>query len=405
MVFPKMITISQQFPRDKIDDPALNLKKQFIASELSSRIKPGSKIAITAGSRGIAGIAGIVSAVVEILKEEGAEPFLVPAMGSHGGGIADGQLVVLDHLGITESSTGAPIHSSMETTILGKTASGADVHVDRLAAGADGIVVVNRVKAHTAFHGNIESGLCKMIAVGLGKHRGAEVAHSHGLGDVIVEHARYAMERLPFLFGVAILENAYDETADIMVVPPDKFEEADREFVARSRKLIPRLPVDTFDILIVDEMGKNISGTGMDTNVIGFWRRYGGERDPDYDTLIVRSLTPESNGNAMGIGLADLTTHRLADTIDFKATYANAITSQLLLGKLPVTLDTDRDCIEAVLGKYTSGAEWIVRIKNTRDLATLSVSENLVPALTGLEHVETSGKPVDMQFDDEGFLL
>ncbi len=400
-----MVTIRQRFTTVRIDDPASEASRRLAESGLLETIVPGSRIAVTAGSRGIHRIADILRAVAAVLKEAGAEPFIVPAMGSHGGGTSDGQRDMLAGLGITEASIGVPVLSSVETVDLGVTVSGVPVFMDRLAYEADGIVVVNRVKLHTAYHGRVESGLCKMVAVGLGKKPGAETMHRLGLGGVIVDAFRHAREQARIIAGIALLENALDETLDIDVVPPERFEEADERMLVRSREIVPRIPVRKFDILIVDEMGKNISGTGMDTNVVGFWRRFGGEKDPDYATLIVLSLTPESHGNAMGIGLADLTTRRFVDGIDLNSTYMNAMTSQWSMGRIPITLENDRACIEAALDRHAPGSARMVRIENTLRLETLAVSESLLPALEGRHDVEIAGAPEPMTFDAGGFLV
>jgi len=405
MDMPNMVKIRQRFARDRLDDPAAAVSAGLASSGLLDAVRPGMRIAVTAGSRGIASIPGMLRAVAGELRARRAEPFIVPAMGSHGGCTAVGQARMLVSLGITEEAVGAPVVSSMETVEIGRTPSGAPVFMDRAALGADGIVAVNRVKIHTAFHGDIESGLCKMVVVGLGKKRGAETFHRFGMGGVLADSFRVARREAKLLAGVAILENAYDETMDVRIAAPADFETVDREMLAVSRGIVPRIPISPFDILIVDEMGKNISGTGMDTNVVGFWRRYGGERDPDYSTLIVLSLTPESHGNAMGIGLADLTTKRLVESVDFDATYANALTSQFAMGRTPVALASDRDCLEAALARHDTVAARIVRIRNTLHLEELSVSENLLPALAGNPSCETAGDPAPMRFDADGFLV
>jgi len=405
MRFPSMVKVRQLFNRDRLPDPGEETARRLGESGLLDSLRPGSRIAVTAGSRGIHRIDRILRAVTEELKRRGLEPFIVPAMGSHGGGTEEGQAAMLESLGVTGETVGAPVVSSMETTELGRTVSGAPVFMDVNAYSADGIVVVNRVKPHTAFRGRIESGLCKMVVVGLGKRDGAETMHWLGLGEVIVECFRLARERTKIVCGVAILENALDETLDIRVAPPGEFEAVDAGFLERSRRIVPRIPVPEFDILIVDEMGKNISGTGMDTNVVGFWRRFGGAKDPDYTTLIVRRLTPESHGNAMGIGLADLTTRRLVDSIDFDATYINAMTSQWAMGRIPITLENDRACLEAALGRHEPGKARIVRIKNTLELEEFHVSENLLPVLEGRKDMEITGGPEPPVFDRDGFLV
>ena len=370
------------------------------------QIRPGSRIAVTAGSRGIRGIPAIIRTVVDELKEAGALPFIVPAMGSHGGGTAEGQLDMLESLRITETSMGVPIVSSIKTVKLGKTPSGATAYMDRNAFDSEGIVVINRIKIHTAFHGHIESGLCKMVAVGLGKRDGAAALHRYGLGDAVVECFSIAREKANILFGVGIIENAFDETLDFRVVKAEDFESADHEFLERCRKIVPRVPFKKFDILIVDEMGKNISGTGMDTNVIGFWRRFGGERIPDYRTLIVRDLTPESHGNAMGIGFADLTTRRLVDKIDFKPTYTNGIASATwAIVRIPITLENDGECLRVALEQHEPGQARIIRIKNTLELEELFISENLLGETGNRDNLEIASEAEDMEFDSNGNLI
>lgn len=403
MIIHRMIKIRQLFSRERIENPPEELSHRIRESGHLLQVKPGARIAVTSGSRGIRGIAALTRTVVDELKKAGAQPFIIPSMGSHGGGTAAGQLDMLESLGITESLMGAPVMSSIETDSIGTTPAGTPVFMDRNARAADGVVVINRIKIHTAYHGHIESGLCKMVAVGLGKREGAAVLHNAGLGDEVIESFRVARRAITILFGVGILENAFDETLDIRVAGPDDFESADHELLERCRTIVPRIPFDTFDILIVDEMGKNISGTGMDTNIIGFWRRFGGERIPDYSTLIVRDLTPESHGNAMGIGFADLTTRRLVDKIDFKSTYTNGITSGTwAIVRIPITLENDRECLRVALEKHKPGTAKIVRIKNTLDLGELYVSENLTEEVRRRENLGIIDEPEEVRFDSDG---
>ena len=401
-----MIKIRQIFNRERLENPSQELAHRLRKSGLLDTIKPGARIAVTSGSRGIHGIASLTKTVLDELKNAGASPFIVPAMGSHNGGTANGQEEMLESLGITESSMGVPIVSSTETENIGATPSGTPVFMDKNALGADGIVVINRIKIHTAFHGRVESGMCKMVAVGLGKRDGASALHCAGLGSEVVESFRVSKKKAAIILGVGILENAFDETLDIRIAGPEDFEDIDHEFLERCRDLVPRVPFEEFDILIVDEMGKNISGTGMDTNIIGFWRRFGGDRIPDYRTLIVRDLTPESHGNAMGIGFADLTTRRLVDKIDFKPTYTNGITSGTwAIVRIPITLDNDEDCIRTALEKHVSGQPRVIRVKNTLELEELYISENMTDAVKSRSDLEIAGKPDDMRFDSEGNLV
>lgn len=407
MNIPRMVKIRQIFDRTRIEDIEGELTSCITASGVLSRVRPGMRVAVTAGSRGINRIPRILKTVIGLLREAGAKPFIIPAMGSHGGGTAQGQVEMLESLGITEQSMGVPVVSSMETVVLGTTPSGAPVHLNRVAYEADGIVVVNRAKLHTAFHGRVESGICKMVAVGLGKKNGAETMHKYGLGEVITEAFRTVRDTTgKILFGVSILENAFDETRDFRVARPEEFEDADHELLERCRELIPRIPVQAFDVLIVDEMGKNISGTGMDTNIIGFWRRFGGEHNPDYKTLIVRDLTEASHGNAMGIGFADLIPRKFFAKIDLKATYTNGIASNTWsIVRIPITLENDRECIATALGKLPSGPARVIRIKNTLELDEMRVSEDTLDALRGRTDIEVIGEPEDMAFDREGNLL
>ena len=403
MTIPRMIKIRQVFSRERIENPPEELSRRIRESGHLSLMKPGARIAVTSGSRGIHGIAALTKTVVDELKRAGARPFIIPSMGSHGGGTAAGQLEMLESLGITESSMGVPVISSIETDRIGTTPDGTPVFMDRNAHAADGVVIINRIKLHTAFHGRVESGLCKMVAVGLGKRENAAVLHNVGLGDEVIESFRVARSAITILFGVGILENAFDETLDIRVVGPEEFESTDHELLERCRTIVPRIPFDAFDILIVDEMGKNISGTGMDTNIIGFWRRFGGERIPDYRTLIVRDLTPESHGNAMGIGFADLTTWRLVNKIDFKPTYTNGITSGTwAIVRIPITLENDRECLRVALEKHTPGTARVVRIKNTLELEELYVSENLSDEVRRHENLEIVGGPEELRFGSDG---
>lgn len=407
MDFPQLVKIRQLFSRDYIENIEEELELRLNASGMLSRVKPGMRVAVTAGSRGIDRIPRILKTVIDLLIAAGAKPFIVPAMGSHGGGTARGQTEMLESLDITEKSIGVPVVSSMDTVTLGKTSSGAPVFMDRNAYDADGIVVVNRVKLHTAYHGWVESGICKMVAVGMGKKNGAETMHMYGLGEVITEAFRIARDTTgKILFGVAILENAFDRTLDFKISAPEDFEQTDNALLERCSSLIPRIPLQSFDILIVDEMGKNLSGTGMDTNIIGFWRRFGGEKNPDYKTLIVRDLTPESHGNAMGIGFADLIPQKLYDKIDLKATYTNGIASNTWsIVRIPITLESDRECILTALEKLPAGSARVIRIRNTLFLDELQVSENLLPALRGKKGIEIIGKSEPMRFDSEGNLV
>ena len=333
-IIPPMYRVQQLFDSREIGDVGKAIEAEFALLDLSGRIQPGERVAVAVGSRGIDRLPEIVAAVVKCLRGLELEPFIIPAMGSHGQGTAEGQALLLNELGVNEAAVGAPIISNMEVISLGAIDSGAEVFVSRDAASADHLMVIGRIKPHTAFRADVESGLCKMLAVGCGKHAGAVQMHKFGLGASIVPAAELIMDRTSILCGLAIVENSFDRTHLLKLAIPQDFASVDQEFLQRARKLLPVIPTDDLDILIIDEMGKNISGAGIDPNIVGFWRREGGPRTPDYRTLIVLDITTPSHGNALGIGMADLTTRRVMDMIDFKATYTNALASGIWSGAL-----------------------------------------------------------------------
>ncbi len=383
MPVPKVVRVRQAFDRKRLQDPCAAVAAGLNAVGIVGKIKTGARIAITAGSRGINNLVAMTRAAADAVQAMGGQPFIVPAMGSHGGATDEGQKRLLGELGISEATMACPVISSVAVEEIGRTPNGTPVFLDRNALHADGILVLNRIKPHTAFRGEIESGLCKMMAVGLGKHRGAQQMHRAGLGVTIVEAARVIRAKAPVLAGIAILENSLDETAEIHVVPPERFEETDRELLKRAWQVLPRVPFDPLDVLVVDEMGKNISGTGMDNNVIGIGPRVGGKMEmghPVVSAIVVLGLTPETHGNANGVGLADITTRRLVDSIDYKSTYTNVLTTRLWsAGRLPVILETDREAIEVAVGETPLDEVRLVRIKNTLHLEELDISEALLP--------------------------
>ncbi len=413
MEFPKIVKMRRKFPRPLVEDIEATLREQLEREEISSTIKPGMSVALTAGSRGIAEIDTILRVLVTILKEMDAEPFIVPAMGSHGGATAEGQVEILESLGITEESCGAPIRSSMEVVEIGETDRGVPVYMDKIASEADGIVLVNRIKAHTDFRSNIESGLVKIASIGLGKHEQALALHGYGvegIRDFMVEVGEKVLESGHILFGVGTVENAYDEPAIIEAIPPEQIVEREAELLAEYMELMPDLPVSEIDVLYVDALGKNYSGTGMDTNVIGRFRILGIDEPerPDVKYLIVGDISKESHGNALGIGLADLTTQRLADQVDRAAMNANVITSTFVeRAKVPMTLENDEEAIDTAVrcnwGVPPSETRF-VRISNTLHLEYLYVSENLVDEVLQSGEAEVVGDPEDLVFDGDGYL-
>jgi hypothetical protein len=384
MAYPKMYKVHQRFDAPVLKDIEATVEKEFSALQLQEKVKPGQRIAVTAGSRGITNIPRILATVVAEIKKLGAEPFIVPAMGSHGGATAEGQKEVLRSLGITEETMGCPIVSSMEVEVLGNTDFGANVYIDKNAFGADGIVVVNRIKPHTGFRAANESGLLKMMAVGLGKHKGCVEVHKYGLGKMVLAAGRIFLEKAPIVCGIGIVENVYEETAIIKGFLPKEMKKGEAELLELAKSYLPRLPFDDIDVLIVEEMGKNISGTGMDVNVLGRMMKLG-EPEPDrprIKRIVVLDLTEESHGNALGMGLADVITQRFYEKINFAATYENVISAAVLeRGRMPVFRPTDEEAVQvalASLGNIEPEAARIVRIKNTLELAHLSISEAMV---------------------------
>jgi len=412
-----MVEVRQKIEAPKLEDFISEIKKELNRINLSGKIKQGDEIAITAGSRGIAHYPEILSTVVEEVKKAGGKPFLVPAMGSHGGATPEGQLAVLRELGITPETVGAPIRATMEVDEIGRLENGVPVYVDRNALKADGIIVVNRIKPHTDFKGEIESGLMKMMVIGLGKQKGAEMIHSYrseGYHKLLPEAARLIMKKLPILMGLAIVENAFHEIAIVRAIETEDIEREEKELLKKAKSLIARIPFKDIDVLIIDEIGKEISGTGMDTNVVGrFWLP--GEYEPTapkIKRIVVLDLTEETHGNAIGIGLADITTKRLVDKIDYQATFVNALTAGHVEGsKTPVFLPNDREAIIMALrtcGPINPREAKVVRIRNTLNLDRLWISESLLKNLESdpelKKKIEVVGKLEEMQFDILGNL-
>lgn len=411
MTLPDLLPIRQKLWDTRLDDLEGEVERLVRRSKLGGRIKPGFSVAIAAGSRGVANVDRIVATVAHTVRALGGAPFVVPAMGSHGGATAEGQVQILAELGVSEERVGAPIRSSMETVEIGRTTDGMPVHFDRNAYRADAVVVVNRVKKHTDITAPIESGVVKMIAIGLGKKAQADLIHSYGapgLRKYIPEVARVSIERAPIALGIATLENGYDETAEVHAWEPAEIEAQEKRLLQRNKRLLPRLPFDEIDVLIVDRMGKEISGTGMDTNVLGRVK-IAGEREltrPRVQHVIVLDLTDASHGNAIGIGLADLTTERMVAKVDREATYVNGITSGFLeRGKIPITLPNDRAAIETALTRLSpprQRAPRVARILDTLHLAALEASPALVDEAS--LPVEVTGPARPMLFDALGRL-
>ena len=418
--FPKMVEVRQTYPASKsIDFPSL-LHEQFTAARIREQIKPGMKIALGVGSRGIANLQEIVKAALGVLIAAGARPFLIPAMGSHGGATPEGQTNVLAGYGITPQTMGVPIEASMEIQKIGVTPSGLDVVFSVAALKADGIVVLNRVKPHTDFRGTLGSGIQKMLTIGFGKQIGAANAHQAaarvGHETVIREFSKVILCSVPVLCAIAIVEDQHHQTADIEVLRPENIARDEGRLLEKARSLMPRLPLDEIDLLIVDQIGKEISGAGMDTNVTG--RDITGYSTslisnngvkPRIFRIFVRDLSPATKGNGIGIGLADFTTVRAVKAIDLRSMYINSLTSiGLQPAKIPIQFDTDREAIhEALLSLASTAPERlrVARIADTLSLDRFLLSESCIDLINGQPGIAVVGTPRNMEFDANGTLL
>ena len=415
MNFPKIFKIHQ-----KIDTPCLEQVEKRVHElldqfELSKKVKKGERIGLTAGSRGIKDKPRVLKTIVDRLRDLGTSPFIVPCMGSHGGATDEGQIEMLEGLGITEKSVGAPIISSMDVEEIGRTRFGTPVLISRDILKADRIVVVNRIKPHTDFRGEIESGLVKMMVIGMGKHQGALMVHrltiKHGFPAVIGEVGSILLRRLPILCGVGMIENQYGKTASVDLLRPEELVEKEKALLKRARRLTPSLPFDQMDILVVDEIGKNISGTGMDTNVIGRRLFIGGPkpRRPKITRIFVRDVTEESHGNPFGIGMADFTTRRLFDKIDYSPMAVNCVTGMgPENGRVPIFFERDRDALSAAhdnSGVLHPQDLRILWIKNTLELEYLYASQALLREARSKPRLEILGDPSEIPFDQNGNLI
>lgn len=413
--YPVMCDVRQHFDTTTVSDVAEEVRRQLDTLNLSAKLSPGQTVAITAGSRGIANIPVILCACVRYLRGCGAEPFIVPAMGSHGGGDVEGQLQVLRGLGITEQSVEAPVRATMETVVVAETSFGIPVHFDRHAHEADHVLVVGRVKPHTRFVGPIESGLHKMLLIGLGKRAGAEVYHqgilSHSFTEMIDSVAEQVLQTCGVLGGLAILENALDETALLEAVAPENFATREPELLKLANKWLPTLPVGDVDLLIVDRIGKDISGVGMDANVIG--RKFNDHAATEHDIarclrIFVRSLTDATHGNATGIGVAEFTTQRCVDQIDHEKTRINCITSNHPeVAMIPITYQTDGEAVSNALktvGRVTPENARVLQISDTLHLSRTRVSRSLFPLVEESPHLDFIGEPYAFPIGEDGFL-
>ncbi len=414
MHYPDMFAVRQTFARELETDVAAAVRRELdkLAPRLD-RVK-GKRVAIAVGSRGIHDIALVVRTVVDRLKGISSQPFIFPAMGSHGGGTAEGQRSVLAHYGITEATMHCPVLSGMETVQIGESPEGVPIFLDRNASEADYVVPVNRVKSHTEFKGAIESGIMKMLLIGMGKKEGATLYHrafaDYGFDRIATGAAPIVIRNARVLCAVAIVENAFLETALIRALAPEEIVDAEHELLRRAKELAPRLPFDDIDILIVDAMGKNISGSGMDTNVIGrFYNIVAREPEkPRIKRILVRSLTPESLGNACGIGLADYVSRQVVASMDASATNTNCLTAgNPEKGRVPIVCESDRQGLEfcfATIGLTAPENARLIRIQDTLHLTEVEISRTLRDQLDGRSDLEVLAGPLPLVFDAAGVL-
>ena len=412
---PSLARVRQALSDEHIDDVRGEVCRKLVASGLIDNLDAGAKIAITAGSRGMGGFVELLGGIVDAVKQKGGEPFIIPAMGSHGGAVEDGQIEILHRLGVNESELGTEIRATMKTHALGTAKTGAIAHLDDIAAAADGIIVLGRTKTHPENREGIASGLLKMVTVGLGKQAGAQEAHTHGLWESVRAVPELTMAKARILCGVAVVENAYHQPVEIEVVPPQftAFKESDERLLKVAQPHVADLPFKELDLLIVDELGKDISGTGMDLNVIGNWRMNGGPREPDFRRIVVLSLTHGSLGNGLGIGLADFTTQRFVEEFDWNTTYVNLFTAtepaamNSREGQLPLALMSDREAIEAALFSSLASPEnpRVCRIKNTSHLDEFWVSPALAGELEGNGKFSVETEAIPLRYNPEGNLF
>ena len=407
---PRMVRVRQHFDRTQVDDVAGEVRRQLLQEKFISRIRPEMSIAITCGSRGIANYPLVIREIVRICQEAGAKPFIIPAMGSHAGAVAEGQRRMCESLGVTEEYCGCPLRASMETVQIGTTDDGIPVHIDRLASEADGIIICNRIKAHTVLYGPYESGLMKMLAIGLGKQYGAQIIHQLGWLNMTKSIERFGnaiMDNANILFGVGLLENAYDQTYKVAALLPNEIREQEPELLSEAKSKMARLLPGEADILIVDRMGKDISGDGMDPNITGkFSKFYKGKPNFICQLLVVLDLTDATHGNFIGVEAANVTTERFMRKCSIEETYPNALSSCSALST-PMYLPSDKEAIQCAI-KITGGVALdkmrIIRIQDTLHISEILVSECMVDEIRKHPDMEIVGAPEPWAFDENGNL-
>ncbi|WP_085993636.1 lactate racemase domain-containing protein [Oceanobacillus senegalensis] len=406
---PKMAKVKQTFDNSQLEDVVGTLKQEL--ESVKDTVKPGAEIALAVGSRGTDALVEITATTVQFLKDLGAKPFIVPSMGSHGGATGPGQKAVLEHLGVTEESVGAEIRSSMEVIKIGELENGLPVYIDKYASEADGIVVINRVKPHTAFRGKVESGIMKMISIGLGKQKGAEACHQLGfkhMAEHVPAMANMMIDKMPILFAVATVENAFDKVAKLQVMAAKEIEGKEPDLQELAKKLLPKIFVDQIDVLVIDQIGKNISGDGMDPNITGRYPTPYAHGGPDVTKMVVLDLTPQTEGNANGVGTADFTTQRLVDKMDRESTYANGLTSTVVgPTHISTAMPTDKAAIQAAI-KTCNILDFtkvrMVRIKDTLHVGEIEVSEPLLDYVNEHPNMEQVSDLYELPFNEQGDL-
>jgi hypothetical protein len=419
IALPRMRKVHQRFPTDSVGDVAFATERALRESGCLSRVKSGDRIALGVGSRGLASLPVIVSTTVETLRGMGARPFIVPAMGSHGGATAEGQLETLKSLGVTEAACGAPIFSSMETVCLGEAATMIDgvevslpLYIDRNAYEADGIIPINRIKPHTAYRGNIESGLCKMLVIGLGKHDGAMSYHRYGFGffhDTVPRIAELIIAKAPILFGIASVENAYHQVAQVEAIAAETIKTREPALLKRAFQLMGRIYLDHLDTLIIDQIGKDISGDGLDPNISGTFSTPWGGKGLEAASRVILGMTEGTHNNFIGLGLAEITTLKVFLQLDPIPTYINALTSRLLKqAKIPLVCPTEKSALQAAIfhsTAVTADNPRVVRIKNTSEIDEIAISESLWAEAEAHPNMTLLGDAYSFDFDEEGMLI
>ena len=408
---PQIMKVSQTFDNTKLDDVEGDLNQKLIDKNIKDKIKPGMKIAITGGSRGISSYKELMKTIVSFVKKCGATPFIVPSMGSHGGGTSEGQENMLKKLGITKESVGCEIISSMDVVEVGRTSKDLPVYIDKNAANADGIILLNRVKLHTSFRGKYESGLIKMMAIGLAKRKGADMTHFlryENMAENLVEVGKIAINNLNIICGVASIENGYNEVADLFVLHKDEILQEEPKILEKSKRLMPRIYLDDIDVLIVNEIGKNISGTGVDTNIVGRFHTNAASGGPNTVKLGFLDISEKSGGNGNGMGLADFVSKKFFRKIDFESTYINAITStEPNSVKLPLVLDNDKyvfqGCVKLCGVKNIQDIKLVI-INNTKELDEIYMSKSAFENTVDKSKVKKESELFDIPFDEEGNL-